>query len=116
MPDELKNAIEHEKLSAEIRAIAIQMEANNTVVGRILTDIEQTSKLTYEQAKKTNGRVDNIEATQEVLEAQLDDDLGFIRFFRKRKWLIALFIFAIIKLYQAIPLEDLFLRLIRYII
>ena len=116
MPDELKNAVEHEKLSAEIRALAIQMEANNEVSGRILKDIEQTSKLTLEHAKRTNGRVDLLEANQSLLESDLDIDLGFIRFFRKRKWLIALFIFAVFKLYQAIPLEDLFVKLIKYII
>jgi t-SNARE complex subunit (syntaxin) len=93
--------IEHKEL--EMRMDGLEQTFNNRFDGLqdSLANLEYINNRTLEQALKTNGRVDRLERSQ----LETESDLTFIRAVRKRKWIIAIFILAFIKIYDVIDIE-----------
>ena len=105
MPEkESQNAIEIEELKFSIRGIIMQNETTATNQGIILANIENVVKATLEQAKKTNGRV-----------TELENETSIIRLFKKHKYVLALVLIGFFKIYEMIPLNELFNKLLKLI-
>lgn len=104
--------IEHKEIEVRIDGLEQSMENSFLKIKDSLANLEYTGNRTLEQALKTNGRVDRLEKAS----LEFESDLTFIRAIRKRKWIIAVFLLAGIKIYEAIDIEFMLKKLINYIV
>lgn len=103
--DKIKNAIEHEKLEASIRALQIQISTNADIQGIILKGIAKGVGDTLEETKKTNGRITLLEA-----------DMMIIRILKKHRWLFGIVILGLLKAYEMIDIKEIYEKLLNIII
>lgn len=93
--------LEHEKLRIKIEAIKAQQETEFFMMNLTLKEIKKEVSATLEQAKKTNGRV-----------TQLESDYIVISTLRKHKWLVLLVSIGIFKIYELIDLQWIYQKII----
>lgn len=89
---ELKLMIDNlqDALSSRFNSLSIEIKASN-----------ELAKQTLEQARKTNGRVTKLEEKIEKVEL----DIEFIRFFRRKKWILAMLFLAFLYAYDNFKLD-----------
>ena len=104
MKDLSRDEIEHEIFQEQLKGIIAQTEANFQVMAMTLETIKETGIRTLKQAEITNGRV-----------TELEKETAIIRLFKKHKYVLALVLIGFFKIYEMIPLNELFNKLLKLI-
>lgn len=94
---DIQNVKEHEQIKTAVEGLRVQLTAGFEVVDINLKSLEKKTDDILDQAKKTNGRV-----------TELEKGMSFLTWLRKNKWYIAIFILAFMKIYETIPFKEFF--------
>lgn len=97
----MNNDLEHSKIELKIEALQADLSVRFNSLMNVLESNNNINKQTLEQAKKTNGRVTRAESRIDILEK----DIEFIRFLRRKKWVVAVFFLAFLYAYDNFKIE-----------
>jgi hypothetical protein len=92
----------HELLEMKIQVLNANITAMTDFFQIQLNKIETLSEKTLDQTSKTNGRVTTLEKNIEIIE-----------FLRKRKWVLAILIFGLMKMYEIVDIELIIEKLLK---
>lgn len=112
--------LEHEQLRLENQRVTAELKADMFMIDMKLEKIEKITTETLEHAKKTNGRVTELEKQQNIIELAIDklkDSVGkipgiestieFFSYIKKRKWFLIIIVLAFMKVYETIKINEL---------
>jgi len=97
----MSNNLEHGRLELKIEALQADLSTRFNSLMNVLEANNNINIQTLEHAKKTNGRVTKIENKVDIIEK----DVEFIRFFRRKKWLLGVFFLAFLYAYDNFSID-----------
>jgi hypothetical protein len=103
--DKIEDIREHEQIKAAVDGLRVQMSAGFEVININIKTLDEKTDNILDQVKKTNGRVT-------AVENEVDNELGTVRFLKKRKIVAGLIILGIFWLYDQFSNQDLIDKII----
>jgi hypothetical protein len=97
MYKDIENIKEHEQIRAAIEGLGIRYNSGMELIHKDIKILDKKTDDILDQAKKTNGRV-----------TELEKGMSFINWVRKNKWYIGIFALALMKVYETIPFKKFF--------
>ena len=116
MGTENYNVKDFNELRTEVRIQGAENRAGLELIGATLITLEEKTDNILIETKKTNGRVTVLEnETIPDIKTKMNNALGTVIFFRKRKWILALIALGLLWLYDAFTKNDLANKIVNYI-